>query len=443
MRIGIFDNLANSAYIQAKLLNRVGQSADLVLDPLDRYVMSDPRWEDLDIELPTDELIDPVLPESQLPEWVRNEPGVAVNAHPTPPQQLRRGISNLRAAIGLRPAAQRAVRRAGWRGAWMVGERAWVIRALADYDCVIAYGAGPVWAALAGVPCIAETWGGDITMLPFYDTDEWEGHDAIPLPGPRRALAAQAKLQRMAYEHAGRILITDPRFLPFAERLGQAKKCVHLGFFVDVEKYRPQPEEELRKRLLNGAEGLIVFVPSRQDWYWKGSDRLLRGFAQVAEEYPDAVLVCAGWGADLDRSRELIGDLGIAGRVRLLPCAMSKERLRRYYCAADIVADQFTVGSYGGSALEAMSCARPVLISLDRERFAGVFPSFPPVMNVSAPDQIAAALRDLLGNAGLRAELGAEAREWVTANHGTSLAERVIELANEVVAETAARSSAR
>jgi len=442
MRLAIFDNLANSAYIQAKLLNRLGQPADLVLDPLDRYVMSDPRWEDLDIELPTDELVDPVLPEAQIPEWVRYEPRVSVKGHHHAAQRLRRGIGNVRAAVGLGAAAQRALRRAGWRGAWMSGERAWVVRTLADYDCVIAYGAGPVWAALAGVPCIAETWGGDITMLPFYDTDDWEGHGAIPLPGPRRALAAQAKLQRMAYEHAGRILITDPRFLPFAERLGQAEKCVHLGFFVDVEKYRPQPEVELRKRLLNEGEGLIVFVPSRQDWYWKGSDRLLRGFAQVADEYPEAVLVCAGWGADLDRSRELIGDLGIADRVRLLRCAMSKERLRRYYCAADIVADQFTVGSYGGSALEAMSCARPVLISLERDRFAGVFPSFPPVMNVSAPDQIAAALRDLLGNVALRAELGAKAREWVAANHGTSLAGRVIELANEVVAETMAPNSA-
>jgi hypothetical protein len=63
-------------------------------------------------------------------------------------------------------------------------------------------------------------------------------------------------------------------------------------------------------------------------------------------------------------------------------------------------------------------------------------------MNVSASDQIAAALRDLLGNAGLRTERCAKARECVAANHGTSLAERVIELANEVVAETMARNSA-
>jgi hypothetical protein len=132
MGFAIFDNLANSADIQAKVLNRLGQPEDLVLDPLDRYVMSGPRWSDPDIELPTDELIDPVLRESPIPEWVRHKPAASVKAHPRAAQRLRRGIGNLRAAIGLGAAAQCALRRAGWRGAWMSDERAWVVRTLAD-----------------------------------------------------------------------------------------------------------------------------------------------------------------------------------------------------------------------------------------------------------------------------------------------------------------------
>src|ERR1700719_104759 len=74
LRIGIFDNLANSAYIQAKMLRRLGQEADVVLDPLDRHVMSDPRLEELDIELPTDSLVAAVLPTCEIPAWVRAEP---------------------------------------------------------------------------------------------------------------------------------------------------------------------------------------------------------------------------------------------------------------------------------------------------------------------------------------------------------------------------------
>lgn len=432
LRIGIFDNLANSAYIQAKVFRRLGESADLVLDPLDRYVMSDPRWEDLDVELPTDDLVDAPLPACDLPSWVRSEPAAASHRAGG---RIERNIGLLREAPGTWTAWSIAARRAGWRGARMVLERAWVVRTLATYDCVIAYGMGPAWAALAGVPFVAETWGGDVTMLPFYDTGDWEGHDTLALPGPRNELFAQARLQRLGYERAARILLTDPRFVPFTERLGHSDKCVHLGFLIDTEKYAPGPEPELRAQLLGGRDGLIVFVPSRQDWYWKGSDRLLRGFAEAAAGRADAVLVCAGWGADLERSERLIAELGIGEKVRLLPYALSKGRLRRYYRAADVVADQFTVGSYGGSALEAMGCARPLLISLECRRFEGRFASFPPVMNVSEPDQISAALTRLFDDRNLRAQLGGQARDWVLENHGEALAHRVLELCHAAVTE--------
>jgi glycosyltransferase involved in cell wall biosynthesis len=247
----------------------------------------------------------------------------------------------------------------------------------------------------------------------------------------REELFTMARLQRLGYARAGRIVLTDPRFDPYAARLGHGTKCVHLGFFIDTEKYAPGPEPELRRKLLGDRDGLIVFMPSRQDWYWKGSDRLLRGFAESGRD--DAVLVCAGWGADLERSKALIAELGIGDRVTLLPWAMSKGRLRRYYRAADVVADQFTVGSYGGSALEAMSCARPLLIALDRERFAGRFEQFPPVLNVAEPAEIARALARLLGDAGERAAVGEAARSWVIANHGPPLIDRVWRLCRDVV----------
>jgi glycosyltransferase involved in cell wall biosynthesis len=435
-RIAIFDNLANSAYIQAKVLRRIGQPVDVVLDPMDRYVMSDPRWDELDLELPSDQLADPTLPDCEMPDWIKRQPGTYASRPFANAGVAKYALGTLGRFLALGSAGRRSLREAGWRGAWLASQRSWVLHTLASYDCVIAYGMGPVWAALAGVPCLAQTWGGDITMAPFYDTGDWENHERVPLPGPRAELFAQAKLQRFGYRHAARVLLTDPRFMPYARRLGLEKKSLHLGFVIDTQRYVPAPAPELRRGLLRDSDdGLVVFVPARQDWEWKGSDRLLRGFAKVARIHPQAVLVCAGWGADIERSRRLIDELGIRERVRLLPCAMSKARLLRYYQAADVVADQFTVGSYGGSALEAMSCARPLLISLDEDRFRPVFDSLPPVMNVSNAEQIASALDRLLGDPLLRARLGEQARAWVVENHGPALAKRTIELCEEVLAE--------
>jgi glycosyltransferase involved in cell wall biosynthesis len=439
LRIAIFDNLANSAYIQAKMLRRLGADVALVLDPFDRFVMSDPRWEEVDAEIPADDLVGASLPPCELPPWVRTDP--AAGDSPAT-GRIARNLRLLRELPGTAPAWGLAARRAGWRGTRMVLERSWVVRTLASYDCVIAYGAGPVWAALAGVPFLAVTWGGDITMVPFYDTGDWEGHGVVALEGSRGELCAQARLQRLGYERAARILLTDPRFVPYAERLGHADKCEPIGFLIDTERYAPGREDELRRELLGGREGLIVFTPSRQDWYWKGSDRLLRGFAAAAAGRPDALLVCAGWGADILRSQALIAELGIGDRVRLLPHALSKPRLLRYYRAADIVADQFTVGSYGGSALEAMGCARPLLINLSPERFAGRFTSLPPVMNVSEPEQIAAALTQLFEDPEARARLGEQGREWVVQNHGEVLAHRVLELCRAAVIEAGGAGNA-
>jgi glycosyltransferase involved in cell wall biosynthesis len=151
---------------------------------------------------------------------------------------------------------------------------------------------------------------------------------------------------------------------------------------------------------------------------------MLRGFAAVAPEHPEALLVCAGWGADLERSRALAAGLGLGDRVRFLPHALSKTRLLRHYRAADVVLDQFVVGSYGTSALEAMSAGAPLLIHLEPERFAAVFDEFPPVGNCRTPDEIAGWLRRLFGDPGERERLGADGRRWVVEHHGDELVDR-------------------
>jgi hypothetical protein len=74
MKIAVYGNLANNAYIHARLLRRAGADAEMVIDPVERgFVMSDPRWEDLDLELPSNDLSSDALPATSLPEWVRDE----------------------------------------------------------------------------------------------------------------------------------------------------------------------------------------------------------------------------------------------------------------------------------------------------------------------------------------------------------------------------------
>jgi glycosyltransferase involved in cell wall biosynthesis len=159
---------------------------------------------------------------------------------------------------------------------------------------------------------------------------------------------------------------------------------------------------------------------------------MLRGVAAAMADAPGLVLACAGWGVDRERARTLAAELGIADRIRFLPNAFSKRRLLRHYRAADVVLDQFAVGSYGLSALEAMSTARPLLIHLDRARFAHGFAT-PPVVSVREPEAIGRELAALAHDSALRARVGAEGRAWVIEHQGDELADQVYDLIADAV----------
>lgn len=431
MRIAIFDNLANSAYIHAKAFHQRGIPIDLVLNPLDAFAMSDPRWEDLDFEMPPDGIDGSRLPEmADEPAWVRRRaaaPGASVDATLT--EVAGGALRSPRTTI-------RAARLAGARGATIAALNRWSITTLREYDAVVACGAGTIFAALAGVPFVSQTWGGDITIMPFADAPPGQRGE-LPEPGqsaPRatRHDVAQARLMRWGFGRAHRILCADPRFLPFCDRLGLGERAVFMPYVVDTERYSPGEEPALRADLLGPSGTLLAIVPSRLDFHWKGSDAMLRGVAAAMAEVPGLVLACAGWGVDREPARALAAELGIADRIRFLPNVFSKRRLLRHYRAADIVLDQFTVGSYGLSALEAMSTARPLLIHLDRTRFAGVLPE-PPVVNVREPEEIGRALIALARDPAERARVGAAQRAWVIEHQGAQLADRVRDLLADAV----------
>lgn len=415
MRLAVFDNTANNAYIQAKAFHRRGVPIDLILDQHDHFVMSDPRWEDANLELPTDRLDARELERAGVPEpsWVRRPP-----AYRLPAPLARIDHAGLGAAA-VPAAARRALQVAGRQGLRAAAMARSAIAAMRDYDMVLGFGLGPAYARLAGVPCVMQTYGGDIALVPFADRDD---------PACDPFSAGLARLQRWGIAGCAAIAVTDPRFDTSIARLGEQDKAAFVPFIVDTEKYAPAAEPALRAQLA-APEETLVFVPSRQDWHWKGSDRIIAGFAAALRDVPGLRMTCAGWGVDLERSVALTKELGIAERVTFLPHAMSKTRLLRYFRAADVVIDQVAIGSYGTSALEAMSCATPLVINLDRERFARAFATHPPVAQAETADDVAGRLREL-GTASpeARAALGARERAWVVEHHGDRLVDALLAL---------------
>ena len=271
----------------------------------------------------------------------------------------------------------------------------------------------------------------------------------------------QGRLLALGYRLAEACIITNPDVLGSAKRLGLR----HYRFIphpVDETKYCPSETplaDELRRELreclaraagLGGSgaaplasQPLIFFCPSRHEWSngsdSKRSDRVIHAFGRYVREAepagsPAAALVLTKWGTDVRASQQLCRELGIEGRV-VWRHPMHKMRLLEYYRAADIVLDQFheAVGSFGTVTVEAMACARPVIMYFNPQVHEWCLEENPPIQSALTTPEIYGRLVALAGSAERRAAVGAQSRAWVERWHGWQrVAELHLELYREV-----------
>jgi hypothetical protein len=149
-------------------------------------------------------------------------------------------------------------------------------------------------------------------------------------------------------------------------------------------KYFPIERPNDDPGTVSGGSPTIVHAPNHR--WLKGTDDLQRALAWLEE---------GGFHATLDL-------------VEKTPRADALAR----YARADIVADQFRLGSYGVFALEALSLGKPVLCYLDEEHLGN------PVFNLGIlnanPHNLPFVLAPLLRIPALRKRVGDSGREMVT-----------------------------
>ncbi|MET8556492.1 glycosyltransferase [Streptomyces sp. NPDC004959] len=147
----------------------------------------------------------------------------------------------------------------------------------------------------------------------------------------------------------------------------------------------------------------------------KRYDRLLRAFAAAAPSFPEWSLRLYGRGPDKARLRALVDELGIYERARLMGPASP---LETEWVKGSIAAVSSDRESFGLTLVEAMHCGVPVLATdcpygpgeIISHHDTGVLVP----LDGDEDDRVAAyaaALRDLMGDPGLRAKLGARGRE--------------------------------
>jgi glycosyltransferase involved in cell wall biosynthesis len=300
-----------------------------------------------------------------------------------------------------------------------------IVRALSEYDFVLVLGPSAAEGYLSGRPYAVITMGWEIATLPFLTTARDPVH------------RARAWLQRTALAASQRILGMPSTDLPFLQRLGLEHLLQPFPVPVDVTDYEQvQPgtrESVLGADLAARTEGRIVyFHPSRIYYRIKGTDILLRAFAQVLEAGVPASLILIGWGDDLGRANALIEELGIGEHVHVLPSILSKKRLIRMLAHIDVAVVQLVPPGYSTLDREALASARPVISSYDPSAPQPHPPDDPaPIVTARSVEGARDAMIRLTDPA-LRTRIGADGREWVRRNHETVALSALTDLLEEV-----------
>jgi len=126
---------------------------------------------------------------------------------------------------------------------------------------------------------------------------------------------------------------------------------------IELEYYEQAASDgsEVRDELGLG-ERLVMTSIGRVYWI-KNQESLIRAFATVAPEQPEAVLVLAGDG-DQKALRELAASLALEDRMRILP---PRDDTRALLAATDLFVHPALGESFGVVIIEAMATGRPVM----------------------------------------------------------------------------------
>jgi len=190
------------------------------------------------------------------------------------------------------------------------------------------------------------------------------------------------------------------------------RSSIFLPNGVDSEKFSPSVPGVVRERYALSPSTKIVLCPRRLVPK-NGVNFLIESIPAILLMHPDTVLVIVGEGPERERLESRARELNILEQV-LFAGGISNDEINGYYADAELVVLPSLKEATSISALEAMSCAKPIVASnvgglpyLVDEGVTGLL--VPP----ADPSALAKAINELLSSPERRRAMGAAARARV------------------------------
>lgn len=273
-----------------------------------------------------------------------------------------------------------------------------------EYDVVLAYSTDPILPLLTGSPYFA-----------------FEHGTLRSIPGEN---STRGRCTSLAYACAEHVFVTNADCLANAEALNRGNVTLINHPFDEDHGSDLAGVDELRERLLEKLDAtFLVFFPTRQDWVPgtgfadKANDVFLDAFAALRDRGLRIGMVCCEWGSNVAESRQRLEQRGVDRHVSWAP-PMGVVEFERHAAAADLVADQFALGAFGGVMFKAMAVGTIVCTFLDEKQVKHQYAEVPPVLNCRTPGEIERSISALAGESRRISSLGEASRAWIRQYHG-------------------------
>lgn len=299
------------------------------------------------------------------------------------------------------------------------------------------------WMSGLAAEALSDAWGGTPIVHMFHTLGEMKNR--VARSEDERAGEDRLKGERQVLRRADRIVvatIAETTQLRFLYRVDQ-RKLVIIPPGVDTSHFYPIPADEAKQFIgLKPENRMVLFVGRIEPL--KGVDTLIQAMSCLdlqGMHRPVHLAIIGGdvsespedMSEEMNRLQKLCDDL-LMGAMVIFLGKRGQDTLPYYYSAAEVVVMPSLYESFGMVALEAMACGTPVIASevgglgyLVQDGLTGY------TIPDSDPKALSDKLSKLLGDSGLRHQMGRNAAEYAFDYAWGKIASQIVEVYNNVL----------
>lgn len=394
--IGYSFNLLNNLYIFCRIARRKGANAFLFMDPAfaDDIITARPEWEEAYFkggEMPKDI--------KEMPKWKTPDYIKTAMWDNSVYKRIRHHFDYENMKLLFTGTAIEVNDPISYFRAHSIMSHVELLKLFSTVDVLHVSGSHIGLASYTKKPYVTFPFGGDLFITPFEDNE-------------------QGWMQARGFRKANRHILGGKIFLDYADALGIPRQKIDLlPFMMDTDIYTHVEDSQLKKELREAyPEKVIFFLGARQNWIWKGNDKLWKAISRVLNKREDAAFLTVWYGQDTAKSTILMKELNIDDKIVKIG-VLSKPALKEYINAVDVCIDQFTHGGLGTFSLESMSCCTPLITYYNREKHFG-FNEEPPLLNAFSENEIYEKIEYCLDRFKELQVIGSSQRKWIIKYHG-------------------------